>query len=246
VWERAVRHDLRGAAHTRPTAVRRVSNIPRTANAPPSTSVDSSGRMEFLERLLDRAVSAIPTHLHEHVVIFGSAPIVFAGLKPDVTFDLDLFIGENTCRALVALGFEEDTDERGLPRIMVAEAVKVVSVWPGVKFAEVFAASAPQDGSRGLRVAALQLQGASAALLVGGYGHPRQNHRCSFFARELSDCWRVEPSEDGRTNTFKSVTVAQSPPRRPHHALDEHREIHPRRPGGRRSLNRHRHGNYPP
>jgi hypothetical protein len=36
-----------------------------------------------------------------------------------------------------------------------AEAVEVVSMWPGVTFAEVFADSIPRDGSRGLRVASL-------------------------------------------------------------------------------------------
>jgi hypothetical protein len=112
--------------------------------------------MKLLGHLLDRGIAVIPSHLHDRVVVFGSAPMVFAGLKPDVTFDLDLFASEETYEALLALGFVEDQDERGLPRIMVAEAVEVVSTWPGVIFDEVFAASAPRDGSRGLRVAALQ------------------------------------------------------------------------------------------
>jgi hypothetical protein len=112
--------------------------------------------MRLLDQLLDRAASVIPSHLHEHIVIFGSAPMVFAGLKPDVTFDLDLFVSEAVYLALLDAGFVEDKDERGLPRIMVAEAVEVVSTWPGVTFAGVFAASAPRSGSRGLRVAALE------------------------------------------------------------------------------------------
>jgi hypothetical protein len=112
--------------------------------------------MTFLTVLLDRAVRAIPAHLHEHVVVFGSAPMVFAGLKPDVTFDLDLFVGDETYRALLDAGAKEDDDERGLPRIMVAEAVEVVRTWEGVTFDEVLAASSPCEGSRGLRVAALK------------------------------------------------------------------------------------------
>ncbi len=112
--------------------------------------------MMFLAELLDRAVAAIPSDLHGGVVVFGSAPMVFAGLKPDVTFDLDLFASARTYDALLGAGHRQDEDERGLPRIMVAPAVEVVSAWPGVQFDDVFAASAPREGSRGLRVAALE------------------------------------------------------------------------------------------
>jgi hypothetical protein len=112
--------------------------------------------MKFLEQLLERAAAAIPSDLHDRVVVFGSAPMVFAGLKPDVTFDLDLFVDDATYGKLLGAGFKEDHDERGLPRIMVAEAVEVVSTWPGVTYESVFAASSPRDGSRGLRVATLE------------------------------------------------------------------------------------------
>jgi hypothetical protein len=111
--------------------------------------------MRLLDQLLDRAVAVLPAHLQHRVVIFGSAPMVFAGLKPDVTFDLDLFVSEETYQALLEAGFEQDHDERGLPRIMAAEAVEVVSVWPGVAFEEAFAAAAVQEGSRGMPVASL-------------------------------------------------------------------------------------------
>jgi hypothetical protein len=113
-----------------------------------------TGRL--LDTLLSRAVAALPESLRDRVVVFGSAPMVFAGLKPDVTFDLDLFVSGATYEALLRAGFAADRDERGLPRIMVAEAVEVVGIWPGVTFEEVFAAAAPRDGSRGLRVAALE------------------------------------------------------------------------------------------
>jgi hypothetical protein len=112
--------------------------------------------MRLLDQLLDRAVAVLPAHVHEHVVVFGSAPMVFAGLKPDVMFDLDLFVSGEAYQALLGAGFREDQDERGLPRVMVAEAVEVVSTWPGVVFDEALAASARRDGSRGLRVAALE------------------------------------------------------------------------------------------
>jgi hypothetical protein len=112
--------------------------------------------MTFLDVLLDRAAQAIPAELREHVVVFGSAPMVFAGLKPDVTFDLDLFVSDEAYVALLAGCAKEDDDERGLPRIMVAEAVEIVRTWAGVTFDEVLAASAPCEGSRGFRVAALK------------------------------------------------------------------------------------------
>jgi len=110
----------------------------------------------LLDTLLDRAVAILPARLHDGVVVFGSAPMVFAGLKLDVTFDLDLFVSQDAYRALLDGGFTEDHDERDLPRIMVAEAVEVVSTWPGVDFEEVLAKSSPREGSRGLRVAALE------------------------------------------------------------------------------------------
>jgi hypothetical protein len=111
--------------------------------------------MTFLGQLLDRAIGAIPEHLHDRVVVFGSAPMVFAGLKPDVTFDLDLLVDDVAYGALLDAGFHEDHDDRGLPRILVAEAVEVVSTWPGVTVDDVLERSAVQPGSRGLRVAAL-------------------------------------------------------------------------------------------
>jgi hypothetical protein len=112
--------------------------------------------MRLLDQLLERALAVLPAHLHDRVVLFGSAPMVFAGLKPDVTFDLDLFVDDETFHALQTAGFSKDADERGLPRIMVADAVEVVSTWPGTVFEEVFAAAMPREGSRGLRVAALE------------------------------------------------------------------------------------------
>jgi hypothetical protein len=112
--------------------------------------------MTLLPRLLARAVAALPPSTHAGVVVFGSAPMVFAGLKPDVTFDLDLFASADAYRALLDAGFHQDRDERGLPRILVADAVEVVDVWPGATFDDVFARSAPCDGSLGLRVAALE------------------------------------------------------------------------------------------
>lgn len=112
--------------------------------------------MKALAQLLDRAVEVIPLRLHDRVVVFGSAPMVFAGLKPDVTFDLDLFVDGATYRELLGAGFQEDHDERGLPRIMVAEAVEVVSAWPGVIFEGVYGRSTVREGARGLRVAALE------------------------------------------------------------------------------------------
>jgi hypothetical protein len=71
--------------------------------------------MKFVAQLLERAVEAIPVRLQGRVVVFGSAPLVFAGLKPDVTLDLDLFVDDPTYRAPPDVGFKEDLDERGLP-----------------------------------------------------------------------------------------------------------------------------------
>jgi hypothetical protein len=145
--------------------------------------------MKLLRQLLDRALAAIPSSLHPHLVVYGSAPMVFAGLKPDVTFDLDLFVSDVTYGALLGVGFVEDQDERGLPRVMVAEAVEVVSVWPGVTFEEVFSASSVREGSRGLRVASLEHVLAFKAI------SPREkDQREAEVVRKALDARRREPS----------------------------------------------------
>jgi hypothetical protein len=79
--------------------------------------------------------------------------MVFAGLKHDVTFDLNL--DDVTHRAILDAGFDQDEDERGLRRIMVAAAIEVVSAWPGATFEAVFAARRPETAPGGLRVASL-------------------------------------------------------------------------------------------
>lgn len=110
----------------------------------------------LLDTLLDRAAAALPPDLRAETVVFGSAPMVFAGLKPDVVFDLDLFVSEHAYRRLLEAGFVEDHDERGVPRIMLAPDVEVVMEWPAVTFADVLAAASPTSGSRDLPVAALE------------------------------------------------------------------------------------------
>src|SRR6476620_7516387 len=110
----------------------------------------------LLDTLLERAYAALPADMRAETVVFGSAPMVFAGLKPDVQFDLDLFVDEANYRKLLAAGFVEDRDERGMPRVMIAPEVEVVKEWPAVTFADVLAAATPKAGSRSLPVAALE------------------------------------------------------------------------------------------
>jgi hypothetical protein len=111
--------------------------------------------MKLLDRLLDAAVAALPEDLRAHVVIFGSAPMVFAGLKPDVKNDLDLFVSDQTFGRLFAAGFSPDEQRPDVPRIALATDVEVFKTWLGVTFPETYAASAACEGSRGLRVASL-------------------------------------------------------------------------------------------
>jgi hypothetical protein len=110
--------------------------------------------MTRLELLLDRALAVLPAHLRDQVVVFGSAPMVLAGLKPDVG-DLDFFVSEKTFEELVAAGFVAD-EKLGHPRIVLAEDVEVFKTWPGLGFGEVYAEAVPVEGSRGLRVASLR------------------------------------------------------------------------------------------
>lgn len=112
--------------------------------------------MKLLDRLLDAAVAALPEDLRDHVVVFGSAPMVFAGLKPDVKSDLDLFVSDDTFNRMVAAGHSPDERRPDVPRIALAPDVEVFKTWQGVTFPETHAASSPRDGSRGLRVASLE------------------------------------------------------------------------------------------
>jgi hypothetical protein len=112
--------------------------------------------MRLIDVLIDRAVSALPGHLHDRVVMFGSAPMVLAGLKPDVKNDLDLFVSAETFAELECAGFQCDTQRPDVPRVILAESVDVFRTWLGVTFPEVYAESAMHDSSRGLRVAALR------------------------------------------------------------------------------------------
>ena len=111
--------------------------------------------MSRLDMLLDRATAVLPEHLRDRVVVFGSAPMVLARLKPDVN-DLDLFVSETTFDELVAAGFPADQNKLGFLHIVLADDVEVFKAWPGVGFDEVDAEAAPVDGSRGLRVAMLR------------------------------------------------------------------------------------------
>jgi hypothetical protein len=111
--------------------------------------------MTRLDTLLDRARAVLPEHLRDHVVVFGSAPMVLAGLKPDVG-DLDLFVGETTFDELVAAGFRANENQLGYLHVVLDEDVEIFQTWPGVGFDEVYAEAAPVEGSRGLRVATLR------------------------------------------------------------------------------------------
>jgi hypothetical protein len=82
--------------------------------------------------------------------------MVFAGLKPDVKNDLDLLVSEETFALITAAGFAPNEQKPGVPRIALADDVEVFKTWLGVEFPETYAASAPRDGSRGLRVASLR------------------------------------------------------------------------------------------
>ena len=111
--------------------------------------------MTRLDLLLDRAMAVLPAHLRDRVVVFGSAPMVLARLKPDVN-DLDLFVSETAFEELVAAGFRADENRLGFLHIVLADDVEVFKSWPGVRFDEVDAEAAPVEGSRGFRVATLR------------------------------------------------------------------------------------------
>jgi hypothetical protein len=67
----------------------------------------------LLDTLLDRACAAAPAALRHDLIVFGSAPMVFAGLERDVSFDLDLFASDAAYEALRAAGFARITTRSG-------------------------------------------------------------------------------------------------------------------------------------
>jgi hypothetical protein len=70
--------------------------------------------------------------LRSNVVVFGSAPMVLAGLKPDVG-DLDFFVSEKTFEDLVEAGFPPDVNKLGFPRVVLADDVEIFKTWPGLR-----------------------------------------------------------------------------------------------------------------
>jgi hypothetical protein len=109
--------------------------------------------MKSLAELLADAVEKLPGPYHDRVVVFGSAPMVLAGLKDKVN-DLDLFTSVEAFDSLVMQGFVADED-RGIPRIRLAPDVSLYKDWPGVRFWDVFSYASISSSSMGLKVASL-------------------------------------------------------------------------------------------
>lgn len=105
--------------------------------------------------LIRIAHDRLPGHLRDGVVVFGSAPLVLAGMRATAR-DLDLFASATTFADLVALGFELRDESRGVVCVRLAAQVSVYKTWPGAVFSKVYARAAPCPGSLGLRVASLE------------------------------------------------------------------------------------------
>jgi hypothetical protein len=166
--------------------------------------------MRTLDTLIDRAILALPRHLHDRVVVFGSAPMVLAGLKPDVRNDLDMFVSAETFAELKGAGFQCDEQRPDVPRIILAQGVDVFRTWLGVAFPEVYAESAVQDGSHGLRVATLQHVLKSKLMSSRDKDHADIALLQAFFAKNqpvtqdlrrqgMPSCWRL-PAASARAS----------------------------------------------
>ena len=110
--------------------------------------------MRALDPLLALAEARVPSGLRRTLIVFGTAPLALAGLRPGVR-DLDLFASEGDFSALVAAGHPLDAARPEAPIVRLGEGVEVYRTWAGVSFAAVDAAAREQPGSRGFRVASL-------------------------------------------------------------------------------------------
>jgi hypothetical protein len=110
--------------------------------------------MQALDPLLTLAEERVPPGWRRSVIVFGTAPLALAGLRPGVR-DLDLLASEGAFAALVGAGHALDTSRPEAPIVRLADGVEVYRTWVGVGFAEVDAEAREVPGSRGWRVASL-------------------------------------------------------------------------------------------
>lgn len=111
--------------------------------------------MNRFAEFLRRATSKIPAELVGRCIVFGSAPLVLAGLKDDSN-DLDLFVDGETYAALIGSGFNKVEVKPGVWALDIAEGVEAFETWVGVGFSEVSSDAVPRRGSEGFRVASLK------------------------------------------------------------------------------------------
>ena len=104
--------------------------------------------------LIEIALRLLPKRFHDHVVVFGSAPLVFAGLSESLR-DLDLLVSEDVFAELIAAGFSASEPAPGVALIQL-ENVEVYRAWPEANFDELHADARATAQSGGLRVVSLR------------------------------------------------------------------------------------------
>ena len=107
-----------------------------------------------IESLLVDAARLLGPHRSGRAIVFGSAPMVLAGL-PRQPRDIDLFVPPELYQELLDDGGDERSDDQGHSYLLLDEGVEVWSSFPGVSWAQVAARSRLDPRSAGLRIADL-------------------------------------------------------------------------------------------
>jgi hypothetical protein len=120
-----------------------------------------------IEQLLATAASRLGPARSGRAIVFGSAPLLLAGL-PRQPRDLDLFVSEDLYLELLE-ELHEECDEQGHTFLLLADGVEVWSSFPGVRWEQVAGRARLDPRTSGLRVADLADVRATKAAL----GRPR-------------------------------------------------------------------------
>lgn len=107
-----------------------------------------------LESLLATAAHRLGPTRTGRAIVFGSAPLVLAGL-PRQPRDLDLFVAEDLYSELLADQCTEHTDDQGHRYLLLAERIEAWGSFPGVSWDQVAGRARLDPRTSGLRVADL-------------------------------------------------------------------------------------------
>jgi hypothetical protein len=107
-----------------------------------------------VESLLITAAKHLGPHRSGRAIVFGSAPLVLAGL-PRQPRDIDLFVTEDLYQDLLTDHGSERCDDQGHRFLLLDDGIEVWSSFPGVCWDQVASRARLDPRGAGLRIADL-------------------------------------------------------------------------------------------